>query len=570
MFRKLAGILSGVLLLAFLQGFSCDSGTEPDEDEQQGTCESAIVGPLVLPAGGERVYELQIGGAWDYDTEQSWSLSPGPGTVDAIAGQDFKRTIIFEEPGAQVIGVELEDMSEGAECEDHVQFLEVLVTEELHPCGIAIHGDRFLSAGETGHFQLLLGEDWYGTDYSAEWTVSSGPPGWSIEDSGLESADVRFAAHGDYTVQVELESLESEPDCDEAQAEIQVTVIDPDATGIPAGTLDSPWPDPDGCSVAVGDPWTTAIGAPAPCFVATAHGVSCVNLSDGNIVAHADLSGSEALADPPLGCVPMAGGRNRNPRLNLFEFGTNSAFVHHWNTSTGGWDAFPLYLEFNVAVTDAVHLLGGEDGLLYVKSDNTVVEYSWDEVQSAYVKTLRFGQISGTGPVASAVGSGPGGSLIAATGGEPGKLWLWHDPQDGLGFDLTELGEVGDTPRRLRVLDGIGVLTNFDSDEISILTWDGAADAVLLGNHAVGDGPVGVDLLPRSGGGVYALTTGWFDHTYTITEIDAAGAVVASTTNALPAGMLQPAHGVWLHDADESFLVSCFGSDQLFVERRVP
>lgn len=82
----------------------------------------------------------------------------------------------------------------------------------------------------------------------------------------------------------------------------------------------------------------------------------------------------------------------------------------------------------------------------------------------------------------------------------------------------------------------------------------------------MGSGPVGVDLATKDGGAV-AASTGTADDRYTFTVLDAAGAVLSNTSQAAPAGCTGPGFALGLGDPDQSLLLSCNTSDNLF---RVP
>jgi len=260
----------------------------------------------------------------------------------------------------------------------------------------------------------------------------------------------------------------------------------------------------------------------------------------------------------------ITGGPARAATGSLFEFGGDGAKERLWDAGAGAWSPYWDLIDQSGTI-DATGYANNSDGLLFIPGFSRVRDYVWDEENSVYVASIRVDAGAASGNPVSAVGNEPGGPLLMVY--NTSKLYLWRD--SGSGFVAGEIGTVGDDPRRIRLLGDIAVVTSFVSSEIAIVHWDGAGVANITATQAVGDGPVGVDLLERAGGGVYALTTGFNDDTYTITEIDAAGAVIASTTTDLPPECSQPAHGAWIGDSNESLIISCFGSDNLHVARRV-
>jgi len=64
---------------------------------------------------------------------------------------------------------------------------------------------------------------------------------------------------------------------------------------------------------------------------------------------------------------------------------------------------------------------------------------------------------------------------------------------------------------------------------------------------------------------VLVASTGFGDATYTVTRVSPAGEVVTSATLPAPPGCAQPGHALWLRDAEEHLVLSCFGSDALAV-----
>ena len=145
------------------------------------------------------------------------------------------------------------------------------------------------------------------------------------------------------------------------------------------------------------------------------------------------------------------------------------------------------------------------------------------------------------------------------TGITPGELWIRNPVGTAVG---TKIGAVGTEPRRIRCLPSANrcVVSNFGSDSLTIVQWDGLGAASILGTAPVGDGPVGIDL--RAGGtGVAVISTGFDDDTYTVTKLAADGSVTSNVTAPAPAGCTDPGHGLRLDGAPGTIVLTCSGSD---------
>jgi len=156
-------------------------------------------------------------------------------------------------------------------------------------------------------------------------------------------------------------------------------------------------------------------------------------------------------------------------------------------------------------------------------------------------------------PVTAAVR--PGGVALVVCDGSPGRIYT-HDRIDPFA-DAVSIGDAGDSPRRVRTSGGLAVVSNFGSDNLTVLTWTASDVVTIVGTVPVGDGPVGIDLMNLDGGNVAVASTGFNDNTYTVTVLTPAGAVVTNTTMSLPAGAEGPGHVAWLRDPGNLLMVSC-------------
>jgi hypothetical protein len=122
------------------------------------------------------------------------------------------------------------------------------------------------------------------------------------------------------------------------------------------------------------------------------------------------------------------------------------------------------------------------------------------------------------------------------------------------------VGLVGDSPRRIRCLPShhLCAVSNFASDSLTIVQWNGLETASIVGEIAVGDGPVGIDLV-AAGANVKVISTGFNDDTYTVTTLDPDGAELSNVTTPAPAGCDNPGHATWLPNSPGTAVLSCKG-----------
>ena len=93
---------------------------------------------------------------------------------------------------------------------------------------------------------------------------------------------------------------------------------------------------------------------------------------------------------------------------------------------------------------------------------------------------------------------------------------------------------------------------------MTAILWDGSGTPTIGATASVGALPVGIDVL-----GSRVVSTGFDDDTYSITEFDGAGALVGTTSTAVPVGCSQPGHAMFLGSTNDAVVVSCFGSDSI-------
>jgi hypothetical protein len=229
--------------------------------------------------------------------------------------------------------------------------------------------------------------------------------------------------------------------------------------------------------------------------------------------------------------------------------------------------------------TDAVYF--GDDpaasGVLAVSfTGSAVIPFVWRDFSGQLVFSAgnggvtRFAVGNGTGFVSAFAGPlkfTPAGNVAAdntnwiatVLDGTPGKLWV-SDPKLPLGPG-TFVGDVGNSPRRIRCLvsHSLCAVSNFESDSLTLVQWNGRETAAIVGTQAVGDGPVGIDLR-ADGVNAKVISTGFNDHTFTVTTLAPNGSVLSSVTQAVPAGCVNPGHAQWLSGVPGTAVVTCKGS----------
>ncbi len=251
----------------------------------------------------------------------------------------------------------------------------------------------------------------------------------------------------------------------------------------------------------------------------------------------------------------------------FFAFGPNDARITQYDAATEQWGQLQ-YAAYNSNVTDAVSY-GNKtisEGLVYVNfSYNQVGFKNYDPVNDGFTAgspALLESEFPAPlpGHLVSAFSNAIDAPVLVVADGTPGKLYL--HPHDGSG-SASLVGEVGDGPRRVRAAAQIAVVSNFESDDLTIVLWDGGTTASVVRNVLVGDGPIGIDLLDLGDGTVAVCSTGYNDNTYTVTLIDSDGSVLSNITTSAPGGCQGPGHAIWARDGTRNLLFSCNGSDQI-------
>jgi len=237
-------------------------------------------------------------------------------------------------------------------------------------------------------------------------------------------------------------------------------------------------------------------------------------------------------------------------------FGPNGGAVSNWVPANNGFGMMQLFA-FNHNLTDALPYDNDPASAGYCYVDNTVgiVYLTEFDIDTGFFQSA--GYVSGfpeaTGLAVSAFVREEG-SLLTAVDGTPGRLYL-HDLVSFIS-PATYIADLGNSPRRIRSLGDVAVVSNYASGTLTIVSWSQADEVAISGTVTVGDGPVGIDLLGLAGGAIAIVSTGFNDNTYWVTVVSSTGTVVSNTGYSLPAGITGPGHAVWLHDENKQILVS--------------
>lgn len=384
--------------------------------------------------------------------------------------------------------------------------------------------------------------------YTYEWSFVSE----SQVDATTADALYTHMTAGNYTVRLKVTDAVG----DSVTASIDVTIVVP-FEDLLTGPRSLPVAKPDGLAVVRGEEWA---GQVADYIVAIAHETGATIFDPVDEVTLDDEFDGDATAR--VGVLPVAHAGGAGLVSALLRFGSSSVLAHHRD---GDWDFFQMGVDPFSFVSDATSFGGGLETEGFVAATAADLNFfEWDpiseffqfsqEIQRSVIDPASFQSI------ATAYASETGDDVLVVLGGSPGTLYV-HDRSSDPGVVV---GQVGDTPRQIRCLDGVFFVTNFASDSGTIGTWDGVT-ATITATVGLGDGPIGVDLLSRPAGKVAAVTTGFGDDTMTVTVIDADGLVESSVTTALPAGITQAAHGAWAGDTNDRIILSGFGTDNLYV-----
>jgi hypothetical protein len=203
--------------------------------------------------------------------------------------------------------------------------------------------------------------------------------------------------------------------------------------------------------------------------------------------------------------------------------------------------------------------IGGapQNGALFLRAAPIRAErIVWDGLRFAAGGVLAGEEIL---PVAtrSVFSDRAGEVLLAVEAGSPSTLWrIRTDRADPALPESGPVGMLGDFARRVRcdLSSGVCAVSNFDSDTVTLLAWDGAGVPEILETVDVAAGPIGLDV-----SGDQVVVAGFYDGRVAVIRRDAEGMPVVDF-HELPEGCASPTHAVFLRDRFDSVAVSCQGS----------
>lgn len=488
----------------------------------------------------------------------SWDF----GDPSIPGASDSKKTVTFNNKGVWTVTVTATTATETAS-----ESVTVRVKDDCTPVEVLIDNPVFIphiTAGVSVSFAgSVSGGD---APYTYHWDFGgAGIPAASVEDPGPRQFNIPGTYHVTFTAHDAVG--------DSSSAMVDV-VVEPVPGEPPVGIIPVAVNSPDGMHLFNNLTGYAGITSEFVLLVAGGDGVAVLDpvsgaaLSNRFVVASETRFGVAALSHALSGGSPAVRGSGASALETredvLIQYGPTTTLTPY-DRNTGDWSTFSMVIENFSTVYDVSPYNGALDAEGAINVTSSRVSFlGWDDASSSYQlagNDILGNAFPGALSLVSAFGRGPTGRIVVVSSGSPGALYT-HDRNGG---DGSLVGSVGDDPRKVRGVDSLLVVTDFGSDSLTVAKWSANGAVSIVGNVAVGDGPVGVDLMPLGAGDVAVVTTGFNDNTFTVTVFDADGGVVSNTTTALPAGCTSPGHAVWVGSPSTRIIVSCFGSDNLVV-----
>ncbi len=275
------------------------------------------------------------------------------------------------------------------------------------------------------------------------------------------------------------------------------------------------------------------------------------------------------------GVIPVSHRDNGKIQRGLFVYGDMGGWRSNWfddldgdGTNHSGYGIQLLISGGNIH--DAVTYGGEDQAFGYTFTNGTTVQtvqYYAPAQMFAGESTLNlFGQAfdgAEGGPTTAFVNPSTNGILVVMDG-IPSQVWF-HDR-----VDQYETGSmvttVGSDPRQMRGSGSVIGVTNYGSNSVSILTWNGGAAVSNHGQIPVGAGPIGLDAMPLANGNVGFVCTSASENTYNYIEVTTGGSVVRNVLSYLPEYCDGAKYAVFLPGPKVYIVLSCASADIAFVE----
>ncbi|HEX5138863.1 MAG TPA: hypothetical protein VFY93_17970 [Planctomycetota bacterium] len=233
----------------------------------------------------------------------------------------------------------------------------------------------------------------------------------------------------------------------------------------------------------------------------------------------------------------------------------------------GGWgftmvDPFVPGVDRNT--TDAIPTADDSDSaeaIITRRGRNRVEILSYNDTTQYFTDVVILGASffpGANGNAISACRPEIGGPVYVLFNSTTSQLYVKTDPLDN-STPATPVATLGSDGRRVRHEGDLLFISLSADNKLAVVN----RTTLAVATYDVGNGPIGIDTQTLPNGDIAALTTGFNDHTFTITVVHADGTFVSSLTEPVPSGGQNPGSGVFLDD--EKVAISANGSGKIYV-----